>query len=257
MRGTTSGTNPGPLLGYRPKISFDHQQAILDLLCKYVLSKYGERKLVEPHLTKCFCSLVAPIGHYRSQCVKPSRGKRIKKRKRERTACQVKYAEDCPGMIEMTRPKINDFLTIGFNSTTRHLEAMVKTASIDASVKPKPLIAVFVCPDGKPPILYSHLPLLCKSASKSYPQSQETRLVSLSQAAEHHLKSALGIHQVSLIGVKEGASGSESLAEYIRNQVAPLDIPWLEVSSRGIFLPTEIKAVQTTTLPKQGAKNMA
>ena len=157
----------------------------------------------------------------------------------------------------MTRPLIYDYVTLGFNSTTRYLEAMAKAARTGNSMDSTPLVAVFAFPDGKPPILYSHLPLLCKSASKSYPLSQEIRVVSLPRKAEPRLSNALGIPRVCLIGVREGADGSVPLVEYLRDQVAPLNIPWLENASGGIFLQTEIKDAQTTVSLGEGVKKGA
>lgn len=162
------------------------------------------------------------------------------------------------------------FVTIGFNTTTQFLEMLAqnqrhiivpslvpitepKSAKDDDAqsdgnrVTDKPLAAVFVPCAEQPPILHSHLPLLIKTASLAFPSSPQTRLVALPIGAEARLSKALNIPRVSLVGLISDAPAASELIGYIRAHVPAIEIPWLQESAGGFFLPTVINTIHTTT----------
>ncbi|KAI9864072.1 MAG: hypothetical protein M1813_003389 [Trichoglossum hirsutum] len=97
-----------------PEVPIEHQTTILDLLC----------------------SILSPIGRYRSSQIVPSNGKRSRKRKKKE-AQSVDPASDIKSSITSTpqqaginhsppQPEISPYLTIGLNSTTRVLELLAQ-----------------------------------------------------------------------------------------------------------------------------------
>ena len=213
-------------------------------------------------------SLLSPIGDHRSKDVKRSRGKRAKKRRRD---------EVCNGTISDTRsrkpheteassePEVLNYLTIGFNATTRSLEALaqhtcpktppsatssldteahklckVQSAEIQDSLTHKPLIAVFVPRSDQPSIMYSHLPMLVNAASLPSSLSSNIKLVALLKGAESKLSAALGVPRVGIIGLIEGAPASSLLVEFIRQHVRQIEAPWFTEAESGVCLPVEI-----------------
>ena len=181
-------------------------------------------------------------------------------------------AQQTPG-IRMACPDLINFVSIGFNSTTRHLEALAqksapsslvvgkidpvmngklstarKRGQSDAEISsPKPLLAVFVPNIKESPKLYSHLPILVKTASMAFPQLPAIRLVTLPSDAENRLSETLKIPRVGLIGLECDAPRVSTLAEVIRADVPELIVPWLQESNAGAYLPTEIKAIYPNT----------
>ncbi|KAL9131096.1 MAG: hypothetical protein Q9217_000858 [Psora testacea] len=228
----------------RPIITSNDQEMILDLLC----------------------DLLSPIGQYRAQHVTRSKGKRQKKRKRNLKPSSSEPEILGPSAADHTESKTPDIpgiekhTTIGFNTTTRHLESLVKAVeprtskdeefaedpSLHDGSRFKPLAAVFVPRDNKPPILHAHLPMLCQMASMAFAQSPPTRLVSLSQSAEERLASALNLPRVGLVGIIEGAPGTAPIINYVRQHVTVVEIPWLEKAMSGSYLPVEVKPIHTT-----------
>ena len=156
---------------------------------------------------------------------------------------------------------MHQYLTIGFNTTTRYLETLARNfnqstgAKIDAIKTPetsirsslnlaqiKPLAAVFVPRSGQPPVLYSHLPLLTKAASLAIPSSPSVRIISLPEGAEDRLKTALGIPRVGMVGLVDGAPNASSLIELVRQRVSELEVPWLQEAAKATYLAVKINA---------------
>lgn len=202
-------------------------------------------------------SLVEPLGQYRSLHVIPADGKRIKKRKRKQASVSQHFPEGAnteENAVISVRPEIHEYVTVGFNSTTRHLETLAKGGY--ETQKLAKMAAVFVpLKDAKASMIRSHLPLLCKTASKARGTLQETRLLSLPKGAEARLATALGIHRVGTIGVMEDGPDSAPLLNYVRQQVSPLYVPWLDQVEAGVYLPTQIKNVETTAPQDPKSKN--
>lgn len=172
---------------------------------------------------------------------------------------------------------MHNYLTVGFNTTTRYLDFLAQksspcivegeksgaVAAIKTSVGPslspidiKPLAAVFVSRSKQPCILYAHLPFLTKAASLAVPSSPSTRIISLPEGAEDQLKTVLCIPRVGMVGLIDGAPNSSSLIEFIRDNVPELEVPWLQEAAMGAYLDVKINTVQTSAPlnPKRGAR---
>lgn len=120
------------------------------------------------------------------------------------------------------------------------------------SSEQKPLLAVFVPSLGESSKLYSHLPILIKTASMAFPHLPAIRLVTLPLDAEARLSEALKLPRVGLIGLECDAPGISVLAEVIRAEVPELVVPWLQESKAGMYLPTEINVLYSNSCSKQG-----
>ena len=158
------------------------------------------------------------------------------------------------GCVRNKMPDINCFLKVGFNSTTRHLEELARrSASLkdepgsgNPSVQLKTLAVVFIPSFEKPSIMYSHLPLLAKTASQASPSMSATRVVILPKGAEERLSAALAIPRVGLVGLLNEAPNAASMVEFIRYIVPDIAIPWFKEAAEGVYLPVAIKEVQKT-----------
>lgn len=194
--------------------------------------------LVLPPLTIIF-SLLAPIGQHRNLYTQPSRGKRSRKLKPIDTVTPV--------IPPPSPPELNLFITIGLNSTNRHLESMTVVLPVEKAPSKPRLLAVFVCrSDSQPSQLHSHLPVLCNIASRSSPE-HTVRLVQLPKGAEARLAISLAIPQVGFLGLMEGAPGSTSLLHFLEEKVPAIEVPWLE-GYLG-YQPTVIRAMKTIAPP--------
>lgn len=199
--------------------------------------------------------------------VNRSKGKRAKKRKRlnESSISELERTKD----TRLFNPDLTKCVTIGFNSTMRHLEALAqkaapssllvnrtdpvaaeelsksqKTGQSDTEISSqKQLLAIFVPYMKQSSKLYAHLPILVKTASMAFPHLPAIRLVTLPVDAENRLSKALQIPRVGLIGLECDAPGVSALAEMVRANVPELIVPWLQESKAGAYLPTNIKAI--------------
>ena len=212
----------------------------------------------------------------------PSKGKREKKRKRKEGRSAGQPSQDEPTIPEQRAPipktpEISEFVTIGFNSTSRCLEALArryapldsggqvqkgpKVPAMDLSnasatdvSNPKPMAAVFVPRSDQPSMLNSHLPLLIKAASLGSPDFPSPRLITLPKGADKRLSAAVSTPRVALIGLIDGAPEADALIDFIKQVVPEVDVPWLEETAKGGYQSVNIKAVQTS-IPTQKEKN--
>ncbi|KAI9791099.1 MAG: hypothetical protein M1816_004330 [Peltula sp. TS41687] len=236
-------------------------------------------------------TLLAPLGQHRRNHIEPSKGKRVKKRKVQEArsnepALNTKSTGvDGPPPVEPPEPPLlTSYVTIGFNSTTRHLESLSqlskpkssghsteKSAShahptdsvhkdgtssdiLSDSAKAQEetttpthhIAAVFVPRSSQPSVLHAHLPLLTYTASMAHPSLPPTRLVTLPKGSEVKLCDALALPRISFIGIMEQAPHASPLIEYVRQHVRAIDVPWLRPVARGEYLPVHINAIQTT-----------
>ena len=229
-------------------------------------------------------SLLTPIGEHRSNHIESSKGKREKQRKRSGLQANEKYDANGFAVQASTppRPEITSWLTVGFNSTNRLLERLVKRpspefsaplseetstkrqASVvaesnqdhgkstnlestneDTSTK-NSLLAVFVPRFDQPSTMHSHLPLLITTASLATPSQHTIRLVSLPKGAEARLCGALQLPRVGLVGLMRDAPNAAPLVDFILENVPSVEIPWLEHARGGQYLPVQIRATQTS-----------
>lgn len=217
-------------------------------------------------------SLLGPIGDCRPGYTICSKGRRIKNRKARR---EILLKNPVLGEeIKPVHPELQNFVTIGFNSTTRHLEILAQS-SIPSSLsneKPsagfnegilisepllsscklsnlrRPLVAVFATNREQSPFIYTHLPALIKMASQALSPLPAIRLVTLPSGAEACLCKALNLPRISLIGLLKGAPGASELMDLISVKVPAVVIPWLEIAEAGQFSPTKVEVVHTSSL---------
>ncbi|KAI9827938.1 MAG: hypothetical protein M1819_006881 [Sarea resinae] len=226
-------------------------------------------------ILELLCRLLAPIGQHRANFISPSKGKRSKKRKRREAKIVSEGSEKAASSTTLASPQtppapeLRSYLTIGFNDTTRHLEAMARRA-IPCNLPPDskqqdpsspeskeislpdhestgPISVIFLSRSSQPSVLYSHLPLLTAVASSQSPDGSVVRLVSLPKGAEVRLATALGLPRVGQVGLLEGAPHAGSLLDYVRQHVPVVEAPWLKDIATKEYLPVKINALQTTS----------
>jgi ribonuclease P/MRP protein subunit POP3 len=215
-----------------------------------VLSSQDEADIVD-----LLCQLLEPIGQYRREHLKPSRGSSSRKRKRK----AAQHATPAP-----PTPAISSHITLGFNTTIRYLESLSAistpqplggpTLDQSKSISPlAPLSAVFVCRTGLPPILISSLPLLIATASLAFPEEPPTRLIPLGKIAGDRLAQALHQPTVGFIGLRSDTAIAKNLVDLVRNHVQPVDVPWLREAGSATYLPVKIRQTEVQVGPKKKA----
>ncbi|KAI1111558.1 hypothetical protein F5Y14DRAFT_424988 [Nemania sp. NC0429] len=210
-------------------------------------------------ILELLCSLLSPLGHYRSQHVHASKGKRAKKRKRKEQS-DLDTAPPIP-----PAPEIQSYVDIGLSCVSRCLQ---KTASerlevssvregqeVDEIPAVRFYSAIFVARSGQPNALSSHLPQMVAVASKSHPSRPPTRLVELPRACEGKLCESLGIPRVSCIGLCVDAPNSNPLVDFTQQHVAITEVPWLEEASNAEYRPTKINSTETVIGAKKKARD--
>ncbi len=90
-------------------------------------------------------------------------------------------------------------------------------------------------------------------ASQSPQPSSESpiRLVGFSRACEERLSASIGIPRVSSIALRDGAPHSQGLLAFVRDKVAPVDVPWLDEARAGQFRETQIRVTDVAVGPKK------
>lgn len=210
-------------------------------------------------------SFLRPIGDHRSQRLKTSTGKRRKRGSKRKRSVEETVSET---YTKQPYPEEFGFVTIGHNMTIRHLEELAQKsgqklihpqiAPATASSGPglhRPFVAVFVSSAEQPPIMHSHLPYLIKAASLSSPSLPSIGLITLPNEAEARLSSALGIRRVGLVGLLYDSPRALDLVNVLRTQAPAVEIPWLQDSITGVYFPTKVKPVQTTSPLKWKTKS--
>jgi ribonuclease P/MRP protein subunit POP3 len=199
------------------------------------------------------------MGQHRSEHLKPSRGSSSRKRKRKAAQQATPSTEAVPAP---PTPAISSHVTLGFNTTIRHLESLSAIARpqllggpiLEPSQpigQPASLAAVFVCHPGLPPILTSSLPLLIATASLAFPEEPPTRLVPLGKMAGDRLAQALHQPTVGFIGLRSDAAMAQKLIDLVRDRVQPVDVPWLREASSTTYLPVKIRQTQVHVGPRK------
>lgn len=174
-------------------------------------------------------------------------GKKSKKRKRTSEQNAAPAAESKP-----VEPRILEYLTVGLNTTSRHLETEAASSNSGAlttkdkrskanQASGKHLAVVFL-PKPRDNLVYSHLPLLCYTSSANQEdKAQQTRLVLLDPSSERNLAAAMGLPRAGVVGVFDDAPGAGSLLEYVRENVDPVKIPWLEKALSGQWMGMNVE----------------
>lgn len=190
-------------------------------------------------------SLLEPIGRHRAVYTIRSPGKKSKHRKRKRTSETLQ--EQTPAIkSQPPKPEVLDFLTVGLNSTTRCLEsnaALSRPRVVTGTESHKPgnqeeakHLAVVVLPKPVDDLMYAHLPMLCFTASLSSKGKAATRLVLLDPFHERTIAAAMGLPRVGVLGVMDDTPGAASLLSYVRDNVEPVEVPWLADALSGNWM---------------------
>jgi ribonuclease P/MRP protein subunit POP3 len=220
----------------------------------------------EADIVDLLCRLLEPIGNYRREHIKPSRGKSSRKKKRKRIFTQfAATATDAGPAAPM--PDIFSHIALGFNTTIRHLESLSATSrpqslrgpslegskeAATKSVEPlAPLSAVFVCLTGLPPILTSSLPLLTATASLAFPEEPPILLVPLRKIAGDKMAQALHQPKVGFVALQSDIPTAGNLIDLVRNRVQLVDVPWLKEASSGTYLPVKVRQTEVKVGPKK------
>ena len=214
------------------------------------------------------CDALQPVGHYRREYVRRSKGnsdtrdKRSKSRLAQNELGQPQQERNPNGESETAAdlvapaPEILSSVTIGLNTTVRYLEALStapKYLTVQESAKndtegstvasialPVPLAVVFVCRASLPALLTSSMPLSAAAASLAHPQEPATRLIAIGQASEQRLAKTLHQPKVGFIGVKQGCPALTALLALVQEKVAAIDVPWLRQAGAGAYLPLNV-----------------
>ncbi|OJD36090.1 rna-processing protein [Diplodia corticola] len=216
-------------------------------------------------------NLLVPIGQHRSAHGTPSKGKRSRKRKRHGALSEAATSAPPPP----PPPDLIRHITVGINSTTRHLEQLAQAAGGAQSDQMDPSKQSHAVAPGEtnapphpakslrhlsliitlqPPssITTSHLPLLTQTASHGLASSETALLVPLKPVSESKLATALGLPRVGVIGIMDDAPGVEPLIKYARERVPTTDVPWLREALGGHYLPVNVLTEQPGT--KSGSR---
>ncbi|KAK3333231.1 hypothetical protein B0T19DRAFT_120331 [Cercophora scortea] len=226
-----------------PQISQDDQDLILSLLC----------------------SLLAPLGSHRKSNNPSSKGRR----KRSRNGALLEAAGEAPALPAVPVPELTAFVDVGLANISRNLQArstktgadpvpekgdgVAKSAKAAAEAAKPPYNIVFAARSGQSSAFHSHFPQMVAVASESLPSDKSIMLVGFSKPCEERLSAALGIPRVSSIALREGAPHSKGLVDFVRANVAPVNIAWIKEARAGGFLETQIEAVKTAVGSKKAA----
>lgn len=192
-------------------------------------------------------SLLETIGRHRATHTVKSSGKKSKKRKRTSEQKTSPAVES-----KLLEPEILRYLTVGLNTTSRHLEteaALSKPGALTpvdkeskAEQTPRKHLAVVFLPKPKDNLVYAHLPLLCYTSSTTQKdKTQQTRLVLLDPSSERIIAAAMGLPRAGVVGVFEDAPGAGPLLEYVKENVVPVEIPWLEKALSGQWMGMNVE----------------
>lgn len=146
-------------------------------------------------------------------------------------------------------------MLVGFNSVNRHLEALsavscrylgLHPTELDGKdiTKPQHIAAVFLLrPIDN--IIYSHLPILCSTASLAHQKAPATRLLLLDSAVEKRLTEALGQPSASIVALTEPEDASDvpglrAVLDYVRENVNAVEAGWLKEAINAKWLGTKI-----------------
>ncbi|KAI1824913.1 hypothetical protein F4861DRAFT_224595 [Xylaria intraflava] len=209
-------------------------------------------------LLELLCSLLSPLGHYRSQHVHPSKGGRAKKRKRKEQSDQ-RAAPPVPPV-----PELQLYVDIGLSSVSRYLQKTVSD-SHGSEVSPQGQASeerpgsrfysvIFVARSGQPNALSCHLPQMVAVASQCQSSQPPIRIVELPRACEGRLSEALGIPRVSCVGICVGAPNSTALVDFAREHVPIIEVPWLQEANHAEYRATNIKSIETFIGTRKKAK---
>ncbi|TKA71865.1 hypothetical protein B0A49_03584 [Cryomyces minteri] len=127
-------------------------------------------------------------------------------------------------------PELVKHLAIGLNSTTRYLEELAsssapETIRADEEAADEPESEP--CSNPTIPARQRHLEAMFLSKS-----CNDLIYAHRAQHPEKRIAAAIGLPRAGVIGVLEHAPGADALLSYVRENVEPVDIPWLNDARR-------------------------
>ncbi|KAJ8124400.1 hypothetical protein O1611_g9240 [Lasiodiplodia mahajangana] len=174
-------------------------------------------------ILELLCSLLSPLGHYRSQHIHPSKGNRAKKRKRAEKSISDTAPPAPPA------PEIQSYVDIGLSCVSRCLQKTtsegLRTSSlgngqeIEEAPASRFYSAIFVARSGQPNALSSHLPQM-----------------------------------VAVARICVGAPNSSALVDFTREHVTVASIPWLQEANDAEYRAARINAIETVIGVRKKAK---
>ncbi|KAI8626852.1 hypothetical protein F5Y19DRAFT_191543 [Xylariaceae sp. FL1651] len=210
-------------------------------------------------ILELLCSLLSPLGRYRSHHVHPSKGSRAKKRKRNERPNQ-ETAQPIP-----PTPELQSYVDVGLSSVSRSLQNTTSEGQniglLQDGQGPEErsasrlYSAIFVARSGQPNALSSHLPQMIAVASQSHPSQPPIRLVVLPKACEDRLSESLGIPRISCIGLCMNAPNSKALVDFVQDHVPVVKVPWLDEASHAEHRDTKINVIETVIGARKKTKN--
>lgn len=193
-------------------------------------------------------SLLNPIGQHQQTHIKPSQGKRAAKREQKAIKASVSIVK--PPVPPL--PVISSSVDVGFNSITRKLESWSSSHGNQRTETSTPIYSmIFVARGNQASAFNCHFPQMVGVASNTLSPENKIRLVGFSKPCSDRLSGALGLPRVSSVAIIQDAPGAEALQELVRKTVGPVDMKWMDDSKNERFLPTKIKAVETTVGSKR------
>ncbi|KAJ0118458.1 hypothetical protein J7T55_009241 [Diaporthe amygdali] len=198
--------------------------------------------------------LLSPIGQHRSSYIHPSKGKKAKVRKRKRDEPNKIQAQ----VLVPPPPAVAASVDVGLTDITRNLEVSSPTTQTgagdhDGHDQGSPYSIVFVVRSGPPSTFFSHLPQMVAVASRQL--KEPIRLVGFSKSCEEKMSTCLGIPRVSSVALRAGDSGQlKALVDFVRQQVPPVEAPWLEDGGKDVFRETKINTIQAPIGTKRQKK---
>lgn len=151
-------------------------------------------------------------------------------------------------------PEISKHLTVGLNSTTRHLEAeavLSRPVSLPGAENKEKVandtagkhLAAIILPKPKDELVYAHLPLMCYTSSAALKEhARPTRLVVLDPSSERTIAAAMGLPRAGVVGVFSDAPGAAPLLDYVWENVSHIGVPWLEKANHGKWLGLSVES---------------
>lgn len=209
-------------------------------------------------LTPLRPSLLEPVGYYRREHVKPSKGKRSAKADNAAKKSQKHTAAD----MAVPPPELISKMDVGLHAITRNLETRSGCEAGDHTSPPaekgdttdEPYSMIFVTRGDQSSAFNCHFPRMVAAASKDIDTDSRTRLVGFSKPCSERLSKCLNIARVSSIALSQDAPGSKALWDFVREKVETIDASWLEKSKKGSYHPTQINSIETTVGQKKMKK---
>ncbi|RMZ92003.1 hypothetical protein DV736_g739, partial [Chaetothyriales sp. CBS 134916] len=211
---------------------------------------------VETDLLQLLLPLLESLGEYRKRHGSISKGRSCRKNRKAAAAVDAPSKDEVKGTNESERVKI------GFNSVVRELEILAgclgtvldvsDRVSTTDTRRMRPA-AVVACSSAMPSPFLNGLPLLVALASMAGGSDQPIRLVGISSQFETAVSNAVFLPRVGVMALYEDSQSSKALVNYIRNEVPPVKVAWLEQARSSSYLPLKLGGVNVP-IEHEGAK---